>query len=215
MKKIWYSAAGIVFAFLILSISMVRYSRQNLSENSFEYEVSVSTDSASLDNYHLPYPGILPDHPLYVLKMVRDRAKLIIVTDEIREAELLLFYADKRIGTAEALLRESKLNLAEATAQKAEQYMAKAMEVMRSLDEEKKKENIDLWWKYYHSINSHKSLLEEMLLMLEGDSRVTFEQVLRNCEVKRNEIMGELELEENSLEELIDDEVFDEEEGYL
>lgn len=78
-------------------------------------------------DYYLPYPGILPDHPLYWLKMVRDRIGLIITTNPQVKAEKLLLYADKRLGAAWALIDGNKLNLGVSTLSKAEKYLEQAV----------------------------------------------------------------------------------------
>ncbi len=77
-------------------------------------------------DYYLPYPGLLPDHPLYWLKMVRDRAQLIITTNKDAKAERLLLYADKRLGAAWALIEGNKTALGVSTLTKAEKYLDQA-----------------------------------------------------------------------------------------
>ena len=78
-------------------------------------------------DYYLPYPGILPDHPLYWLKMVRDRVGLLLTTGETVKAEKLLLYADKRLGAAWALVESNKVPLGVSTLTKAEKYLEQAV----------------------------------------------------------------------------------------
>lgn len=80
-------------------------------------------------DYYLPYPGILPDHPLYWLKMVRDRAGLLVVTSKMAKAEKLLLYADKRLGAAWALIDGNKVPLGVSTLTKGEKYLEQAVSV--------------------------------------------------------------------------------------
>ena len=49
-------------------------------------------------NYPLAYPGILPDNPLYPLKMLRDRIVFFLINDPFKKAEFNLLQADKRLG---------------------------------------------------------------------------------------------------------------------
>lgn len=79
-------------------------------------------------DYYLPYPGILPDHPFYWAKMVRDRAQLIFTTKREAKAEKLLLYADKRLGAAWALIDGQKTALGVSTLTKAEKYLERALE---------------------------------------------------------------------------------------
>ena len=46
--------------------------------------------------YNLPYPGLLPDSPLYITKIARDRITDFLTRDNLKKAELYLLYSDKR-----------------------------------------------------------------------------------------------------------------------
>ena len=48
--------------------------------------------------YVLPYPGILPTHPLYFLKIVRDRIIELLISDRVNKAEFYILQADKIPG---------------------------------------------------------------------------------------------------------------------
>ena len=92
MKKnlvILIIVAVLIFAFGILVSSVMRA----VPINSFRFErnlVLAKTSTPSVlptptpeINYYLSYPGILPDHSLYLLKMVRDRLVLLSTTDPL------------------------------------------------------------------------------------------------------------------------------------
>ncbi len=221
MKKYLLIFLSVSVAVIILLLSMVRYSRQQYLTRGRDYSGLVSSEGAVLRDYDLPYPGVLPDSPLYFVKMLRDRAKLMLVGEDLDKIDLLLLYADKRIAAADALLRGGQVFLAEITAHKAEQYMGQAMNMLRDFDEEEKNENIDLFWKFYRSITIHNKLINQMSLMVEGDARVNMEKVIKNCDVYRAEIMGILEIEESEIKEAemkindTEEEEFSVEEGYL
>jgi hypothetical protein len=51
-------------------------------------------------NYNLPYPGILPDNPLYVLKVFRDRLISFFISDPLKKSAFELLQADKRLQAA-------------------------------------------------------------------------------------------------------------------
>ncbi|MBI4035154.1 MAG: hypothetical protein HY381_02045 [Candidatus Chisholmbacteria bacterium] len=78
-------------------------------------------------SYFLPDPGILPDHPLYWLKVVRDRVGLWLTTEPVARAERLLVYADRRMSEALSLSESGQGELAVVTAQRAEEYLARAV----------------------------------------------------------------------------------------
>jgi len=62
--------------------------------------------------YQLPYPGLLPGHPLYFLKILRDNILLFTTRDNLKKANLYLHLSDKNIATAVALINEGKEQMA-------------------------------------------------------------------------------------------------------
>lgn len=53
--------------------------------------------------YVLPFPGILPTHPLYFLKNLRDKIIELLITDSISKAEFYLLQADKKLNMGVSL----------------------------------------------------------------------------------------------------------------
>lgn len=78
--------------------------------------------------YQLPYPGILPDHPLYPLKVLRDRILDFLIRDPARKADFYLLMADKRLNMGIMLTEKKKFELAETTVSKGEKYLLKGVE---------------------------------------------------------------------------------------
>ncbi|MBI4064739.1 hypothetical protein HY409_00010 [Candidatus Gottesmanbacteria bacterium] len=79
------------------------------------------------DEYLLPYPGILPDHPLYFLKGLRDRILEGLIVDPLRKAEFYILQADKRLNMGMFLEGQGKRVLMEQVISKGEKYMEKAV----------------------------------------------------------------------------------------
>ena len=48
--------------------------------------------------YALPYPGMLPDNPLYVLKNLRDKIIELLISNPVNKAEFYLLQADKKLS---------------------------------------------------------------------------------------------------------------------
>jgi hypothetical protein len=82
----------------------------------------VASTSSEKVIYNLPYPGILPDHPFYLAKILRDRTTEFLTRDNLKKAHLYLLYSDKRVAMAMALTKEGKNALAIETFSKAEKY---------------------------------------------------------------------------------------------
>src|SRR3989344_1770388 len=93
-----------------------------------ELSIKEATESADIEenksvDYDLPYPGLLPDHPLYFLKMMRDSAIGFLISDPLKKAEFDLLQADKRLNSGLYLLHNDKdknAELAQSTISKGE-----------------------------------------------------------------------------------------------
>lgn len=75
--------------------------------------------------YNLPYPGILPDHPLYPIKALRDKLTDFLTRDYLKKADLYLLYSDKRAAMSLALAKKGKNQQAIDTFSKGEKYFLK------------------------------------------------------------------------------------------
>lgn len=69
--------------------------------------------------YTLPYPGILPDHPLYFLKRLRDQILLRLVSSPLRKVEFYILLSDKRLNMSKSLMESGKEELALKTSEEA------------------------------------------------------------------------------------------------
>jgi len=83
--------------------------------------------------YTLPYPGILPDHPLYFFKEIRDAILEILITDPIRKGELYILLADKRLVMSQVLVDANKEMEAMSSLARAGEYEAKAFLAFSSI----------------------------------------------------------------------------------
>jgi hypothetical protein len=89
-------------------------------------------------DYTLAYPGILPNNPLYPIKMARDRIVLFLIADRVKRAEFNLLQADKRVAAGALLIKEDKKHevLAITTVEKGENYFHDAMNQAFQLKQE-------------------------------------------------------------------------------
>ena len=140
LKKILSILAVLAFAAGILLISLYRvtsFVRPSLAVSSLRFYVSPPPEATSSPQvvpsptpkvtYYLPYPGILPDNPVYKVKMLRDQIWLLLTSDPVKKAELLLLFADKRIGAGEVLIKGNKVSLGISTLIKGEKYFERAI----------------------------------------------------------------------------------------
>jgi len=125
MKKIYL----LIFSFLIFLLSFIFFSARTyaITEN---LSASVSSKPESKINYELPYPGLLPDSPLYFLRIIRDRTVSFLISDPLKKAEFNLLQADKRLNAGIFLFNKGKTSLAISTISKAENYFGEAISKM-------------------------------------------------------------------------------------
>ncbi len=123
----------------------------------------IQSQSEISDQYILPYPGILPDNPLYFLKAFRDRLVSFLIADLLKKAQFDLLEADKRLAAAMFLFDEHprKEELAETTISKGENYFEYAIMATR----EAKQQGMDISdivRKLATSSQKHKYVIEQM-----------------------------------------------------
>lgn len=80
--------------------------------------------------YALPYPGLLPGHPLYFLKLLRDRILLFLISNPVRQVEFRILLADKRLNSAIYLIDQDKPELGVRIAGEAVAYLEEAEKLL-------------------------------------------------------------------------------------
>ena len=83
--------------------------------------------------YTLPYPGLLPENPLYKIKTFRDWLISILIADPLKKASFDVLQADKRLAASQMLFQEASPNvqLAIETLSKGENYFYSAVQQMQ------------------------------------------------------------------------------------
>lgn len=135
--------------------------------------------------YFLAYPGILPDHPLYPLKMLRDRIVEFLISDPIKKAEFYLLQADKRLGAAQMLFDKDKTELGFETLNLASGFFEKAINQTQTARQQNK-DTQSLVSSLSLANLKHKQVLEKMPPGVE--KALSQNQALR---LKINQLMGE------------------------
>lgn len=94
---------------------------------------TVTASPAATINYELPYPGMLPDNPLYFLKQIRDWVLDKLIVDPVKKAEFYILQGDKRIAMGVMLDASGKATLGEQVISKGEKYMNNAVQLLLTL----------------------------------------------------------------------------------
>ncbi len=141
MKK--YISAALLSSFLIASVPLVSAATPQSTGAASKKAptptpttvttVTTTTVTTTKIEYTLPYPGILPDNPLYFLKQLRDFILNQLIVDPTRKAEFYILQGDKRLGMGMMLLEQKKDALAEETISKGEKYLSNAVTELTQL----------------------------------------------------------------------------------
>lgn len=90
--------------------------------------LTANFNSVANVDYVLPYPGILPDNPLYFLKVARDNFVSFLVTNPVKKSFYYLLLADKRLASGKVLIETGKIDLGVTTIVSGEKYLSKAVD---------------------------------------------------------------------------------------
>ena len=135
--------------------------------------------------YTLPYPGLLPDHPLYFIKAGRDKLMDLVTRDYIKKANLYLLFSDKRANMAMFLIKKGKNKLAITTFSKGEKYFWRIPNLLIASKKQgagPPSEFIDI---LKRSNTKHRELINELLKSTPSTQIKTIEEILKlNQEIK-------------------------------
>ncbi len=172
--RIIASSAGMIFGGGVLLLSGLAITNPAVVHPNMEptpgvvADVAASQASMARIEYYLPYPGILPDSPLYKIKALRDRIALWLTFDPAEKSKKELLYADKRINAAIFLMQGGKGGLAVSTATKAEKYLESAAGV--AVGEEKSgKDEKSLLLNLDKSGKKHLEVLKDLEVNVSGE----------------------------------------------
>lgn len=141
-------------------------------------QTSIQSDQV---NYNLPYPGILPDNPLYGLKAFRDRVIEFFISDPTKKAEFDLLQADKRLSVSIALFDKGKKDLSENTVSKGENYFEDAIKNVKISQKEGTEIDPSLLSNLELSSKKHKEILEGFVQRTDNGLKNKFSKDLQRA----------------------------------
>ncbi|MFQ5451980.1 MAG: DUF5667 domain-containing protein [Candidatus Paceibacterota bacterium] len=175
MKK--RSIFGIIVAFLtfIVFLTSIPIYAQD--------EVKIESKDVQ---YELPYPGILPDNPLYFLKSMRDRLWIFFTRDNNKKAELLLHISDKKTRMAILLSQKGKWDLATDTTQEAEEQFLELVESLERARNQGASSPGEFILEVKLSNEKHAEVTEDLLTNVPQGDRLRVEGIMKlNKKVKQ------------------------------
>lgn len=155
--------------------------------------ISLSTSSVAMseteNEYQLPYPGILPDSPLYSLKVFRDRVVDFLITDPLKKSEFYILTSDKHLNGGVYLIKKGKVDLAELTISKGENYFEKAISEIK----EAKKIGLnttDIERKLSSSFKAHKKYVSEIKKKVSTEKAVKFTSIEKKIADSEKDVLS-------------------------
>lgn len=118
--------------FLLPLLFLLTFPQLQYAQTSGSGSAAASPTPISVD-YTLPYPGLLPDNPLYSLKVFRDRIISFFISDPLKRSAFDLLQADKRLEGAYYLQKKGNQydGLVGSTVSKGENYFNDAVQQVK------------------------------------------------------------------------------------
>lgn len=127
-------------------------------------------------DYALPYPGILPDHPLFAIKALRDSLLSILIQDPVKKVEFSQLMTDKYINMATFLTEKGKLDMAIVTFKKAEKHLDQTKSQIEVLPQTNADQVGNVKNKFIKSLDKYDEVLTEIAPKFSQEDQVFFTQ---------------------------------------
>lgn len=134
---------------------------------------------AEKSKYVLPFPGLLPDHPLYFLKNFRDFLLDKLIVDPIRKSEFYLLQADKKLAMTLAFTEKGNILRAEDVLVKSGKHMEQSIAGLVNLKTQGKVVPGYVIDRITSSLAKHEEVLGEILQKMQGKQIENFTAALR------------------------------------
>ena len=155
-----------IIFFLLLYIFIVPQANNVYAEN--------ATESGKIE-YDFAYPGILPDHPAYKIKVLRDKVMERFTSDPEKKISFYLLQGDKGILAASMLVDKNNFALAKETALKAENNLTLINFLLKDSDRKLKPQTFD---KIKTASLKHQEVLRDIIKRVPSNEQKTFKTVL-------------------------------------
>lgn len=166
---------ALLILFVIIFLSIIPHAYAQTSSKSAAAEIS----------YTLPYPGMLPDHPLYKLKVLRDKIVLRLISDPKKQIEQYLLLADKGIAMVPMLVDKGNIALAKETALKAEHNFTELTFVYKK---NQLKPDAETYKKLNLAALKHQEVLNAVRKKVKGDDQKVMQQVINFSKTNQEEL---------------------------
>ncbi len=139
--------------------------------------------------YELPYVGMLPDNPLYIVKQIRDKIIEFTIRDYQKKADYYLLLADKQIGIAIQMNKKGKTKQAITYLKNGETLMEKIYSLLTNSKKQGVAFHESFIYRLKQSNVKHREVIESFMKDLPSGN----EQIIKEIADINEEIRKKLE----------------------
>lgn len=147
----------VIIAFTFLSAFFIIPSINNVTQSQ-----SINIEEKEVI-YQLPYPGLLPDHPLYLVKVLRDNILLFTTRDNYKKANVYLHLSDKHMSASLELANKGTEQLAIKELGKGEDRFLHIPDLLKEIKDQGGSYPNDFMIELYQSNAKHKQVITDVM----------------------------------------------------
>lgn len=148
----------------------------------------VNSEGATIPiSYDLPYPGILPDSPLYPVKELRDTVVGWLILSNVNKSFYNLLMADKRLAAGQVLVNTGKTVLGTGSVIRAEEYFSKAVDSAQRA-KENKLEVTELLIKLSVSAVKHQEVVGDLMVKVPEQEKAALSKTYSDSQNSQNRV---------------------------
>ena len=132
--------------------------------------------------YVLPFPGILPDHPLFIIKHFRDQLLFLLITHPVRRVEFAQLQADKYLQMGMYLFNQDKQSKSLKTLTQGAEYLKSVDNQLRKLTKTHEQEAANLNERLERSTRKHLEIIQDL------ESRTSDRELKKSFEMLLQEV---------------------------
>lgn len=117
------------------------------------------TPTPSPVEYALPYPGLLPNHPLFFLKMMRDSVLTALISDPVRKVEFSQLMTDKYMHMGVVLTQKQNKKVALDTFKQVAQLIERTKQDVYKLPPTNADEVGNIKLKFKKSLEKYEEII--------------------------------------------------------
>jgi hypothetical protein len=142
----------------------------------------------SAPEYILPYPGVMPDNPLYFLKSIRDSIMEWLITDPGRKIDYYILQSDKQLNSGIMLGLANKKALVPKVMSESLLAMKKAVDLASTSTNLTREMKLGAADKIERSLGKHEQVLGELLDKAAETEKGVFQPLLTTLAEYKEEV---------------------------